>query len=544
MRTMTRRAKTSVFLLLVLLPVAWAAGAAWAAAGPPEDLLRRAEAGDAKAQYRLGGMYEYGRAGAPKDYRQAFFWYKKAAEQGYAPGQRGLGKCYELGLGVKADPSKAAYWYKKAADQGLARAQVNLGILYETGVGVEQDYDQAVYWYKKSVQRGYPRGQYYLGRMYERGLGVPKDLAKARAWYQKAAKAKYSRAIRRLRELDQAGTQSAAQKRPAALPKTPAPSSKRPAARPTTPAPPPSSAKKPAPTSKKEMVPSPPVTPNQAPGAVVTPPLEPEPAPPVPAVLPGGEAEDHFYLGNALAREGRFQEAVAEYRRALELEPESASTLENLGITYAKMGKIAEGIRYLRQAVAADPLDGGKYAALGIMLHAQGDIDGAMREYRQAIRRDPTQAGVYYNMTTIFAEQGDYRRAWQSLHLAERFGKEAGELRRRLAEFAPEPPPNAWPLPADGFYLRAIVTASRGEAQDILDRLRRGEDFAALARRHSLAPTRLDGGYLGFVKQTEMEPAVAAAVASLPPFALSEPVETADGVAIFQRLVMPEELLR
>lgn len=43
-----------------------------------------AERGDAKAQYMIGLAYYTG-TGVPQDYKQAVSWYRKAAEQGYAP---------------------------------------------------------------------------------------------------------------------------------------------------------------------------------------------------------------------------------------------------------------------------------------------------------------------------------------------------------------------------------------------------------------------------------------------------------------------------
>src|ERR1700723_2570184 len=49
----------------------------------------RAEQGDAKSQWALGAMYNYGR-GVPKDYVEAVRWYRKSAEQGYAKAEFNL----------------------------------------------------------------------------------------------------------------------------------------------------------------------------------------------------------------------------------------------------------------------------------------------------------------------------------------------------------------------------------------------------------------------------------------------------------------------
>ena len=64
-----------------------------------------------------------------KDEKQAVYWYKKAAEQGYAKAQYNLGACYRDGKGVTKDEKEAVYWYRKAADQGNETAKWALRIL-------------------------------------------------------------------------------------------------------------------------------------------------------------------------------------------------------------------------------------------------------------------------------------------------------------------------------------------------------------------------------------------------------------------------------
>jgi TPR repeat protein len=53
---------------------------------------------------------------------------------------------YAGGQGVPRDFVEAAKWLHKAAEQGSAKAQAGLGILYENGMGVSQDYVQAYLW--------------------------------------------------------------------------------------------------------------------------------------------------------------------------------------------------------------------------------------------------------------------------------------------------------------------------------------------------------------------------------------------------------------
>ena len=94
---------------------------------------------------------------------------------------------YDNGQGVTQDYKQAAYWYEKAATQGLAKAQYNLGYLYANGQGVTQDYKQAVNWYEKSATQGVADAQDNLGLMYDKGQGVTKNLIKAHMWANIAA---------------------------------------------------------------------------------------------------------------------------------------------------------------------------------------------------------------------------------------------------------------------------------------------------------------------------------------------------------------------
>jgi hypothetical protein len=88
-----------------------------------------------EAAYKAGNVLE------------AASWYRKAAEQGYAPAQASLGILYDLGQGVAQDYLQALSWYAKAAEQGDIKAQNNLGFMYSEGKGVVQDRVTAHMWF-------------------------------------------------------------------------------------------------------------------------------------------------------------------------------------------------------------------------------------------------------------------------------------------------------------------------------------------------------------------------------------------------------------
>ena len=145
-----------------------------------------AEQGCANAQFYLGRCYNKGK-GVEKNYIEAIKWWEKAAEQGVIEAQFNLGICYANGQGVEQDQAEAVKWYRKAAEQGYAPAQNNLGVCLYDGIGVEQSYIEAVHWYEKSALQNNVTAMRNLAGCYKSGDGVVKDFIEALKWYRRAA---------------------------------------------------------------------------------------------------------------------------------------------------------------------------------------------------------------------------------------------------------------------------------------------------------------------------------------------------------------------
>ena len=94
---------------------------------------------------------------------------------------------YDNGQGVTQDYKEAFRWYRAAAEQGHAGSQLNLGYMYDNGQGTPQDYKEAVRWYKASAEQGYAMAQNNLALMYAKGEGTPQDYKKAHMWFNLAA---------------------------------------------------------------------------------------------------------------------------------------------------------------------------------------------------------------------------------------------------------------------------------------------------------------------------------------------------------------------
>ena len=152
------------------------------------ELKKKAEKGDVFSQYLLGCYYvtDIKIDGVDRDPEEAVKWFRKAAEQGYAPAQSILGACYQRGDGVMKDPVKAVKWYKKSAEQGNAEAQYNLGLCYYNGEGVVKDPVEGIKWLRKSAERGLDYAQFNLGVCYYGGEVVLRNPVEAYAYFNLA----------------------------------------------------------------------------------------------------------------------------------------------------------------------------------------------------------------------------------------------------------------------------------------------------------------------------------------------------------------------
>jgi len=149
----------------------------------------------------LGNQYYFGQ-GVTKDYKQAFEWFKKAANQGDADGQYWLGNLYAWGKGVAQDNKQAVEWFRKAGKQGNENA---LGDLIFVDHPVEdkerefwkltaakqghafaqcilakeyyekKDYEKAIDWWTKAAEQGDEEGQFSLGVACYQGKGIPQN---------------------------------------------------------------------------------------------------------------------------------------------------------------------------------------------------------------------------------------------------------------------------------------------------------------------------------------------------------------------------------
>lgn len=104
--------------------------------------------------------------------KEAFAWYKKAAQQGYATSQSQIGDFYYFGNFTQRNLKKSFFWHKKAADQGYAKSQYAIAEFYYHGLGdIQEDPEKASFWYEKAADQKHEKARLKLQKIKPRKRG-------------------------------------------------------------------------------------------------------------------------------------------------------------------------------------------------------------------------------------------------------------------------------------------------------------------------------------------------------------------------------------
>ncbi len=112
----------------------------------------------------------------------------------------------------------------------------------------------------------------------------------------------------------------------------------------------------------------------------------------------------HFRFGQFCAAHGRLDEAVAEYRTVLELDPKN-NVFNFLVNILLGMGKRDEAIEVVRRAVAAkdEPY---RRVCLGMVYSASGKHDLGEQEFLRAVQMQPDYEYAHYRLGQFYAMHG------------------------------------------------------------------------------------------------------------------------------------------
>jgi tetratricopeptide (TPR) repeat protein len=116
-------------------------------------------------------------------------------------------------------------------------------------------------------------------------------------------------------------------------------------------------------------------------------------------------------LGIILSNEGKLDEAIIHYSKAIQVKPDAAKTHINLAHTLTQQGKLQEAVVHYAKALRIKPDTWQAHINLGSVLYELGDADKAMYHYIKVLEIKPESAEVHYNIAQILASQGKLEEA-------------------------------------------------------------------------------------------------------------------------------------
>jgi protein O-mannosyl-transferase len=122
---------------------------------------------------------------------------------------------------------------------------------------------------------------------------------------------------------------------------------------------------------------------------------------------PGG----HLNYGAALAEAGRMDEAIEQYRLAVEADSDYVPPHNRLAFALMERGDLAEAVTHFRAVVRLDPGSADARNNLALTLKRSGELDSAIAEYQAALQLAGNPDTTLNNLGRAYLARGDLRAA-------------------------------------------------------------------------------------------------------------------------------------
>ncbi|HNY13844.1 MAG TPA: tetratricopeptide repeat protein, partial [Candidatus Wallbacteria bacterium] len=125
--------------------------------------------------------------------------------------------------------------------------------------------------------------------------------------------------------------------------------------------------------------------------------------------------EEAYLAGETLYKKAKYDEAMAEYKKAIELKKDYFEAFEKLGLCLAELGKYEDAIEFLSKCVAIKPDYAQGYVNLGKTFGVKGDRAKEIEMLKKAISLDAKNSDAYYSIGLSYKSQGKKKEALEAL---------------------------------------------------------------------------------------------------------------------------------
>ncbi len=116
-------------------------------------------------------------------------------------------------------------------------------------------------------------------------------------------------------------------------------------------------------------------------------------------------------LGDYFMRTGKINDAIAQYRIAIEKDSLTPPAYTNLATAYSQTGRNAEAMQVLDALVRVEPEFGRGYYLRALLSYELGDESSAIRDFNTAIELNPLDFRSSYNLATLYYQRKEFSKA-------------------------------------------------------------------------------------------------------------------------------------
>ena len=121
----------------------------------------------------------------------------------------------------------------------------------------------------------------------------------------------------------------------------------------------------------------------------------------------------YYSLGEYRASQGRLDEAMDDYLKAIQIRPGYDDALNNLGVALAMKGKFGEAIARIQESIRYSPYKADAHYNLGNIFVMQHKLGEAASAYTDALRLKPDYPDAHNNLANVLFMQGHTQEAIQ-----------------------------------------------------------------------------------------------------------------------------------
>lgn len=129
-------------------------------------------------------------------------------------------------------------------------------------------------------------------------------------------------------------------------------------------------------------------------------------------------ARMHSELAAKAFREGRYEEAIEEYKKAIELNGDSAELYRELGLVYLKVGNRTKAGDAFKEAIRLKPGWAEAHYDLGRTLYEVGEYETAAASFEEAVRLKPDFFDALIALGNTYQHSGVHARSVEVLQKA------------------------------------------------------------------------------------------------------------------------------